>query len=132
MSKKLSPLSSRGKKIKPDQKRTERVYSQLTQEEMAIFEQLCREAGVQKGVYIRAAILSSEKSLPKPVPEINRKVWLELARLSANLNQYQKAINSGDEKAVPNELLLEIRSQVEQLRAELMGNEGENNQREKL
>jgi hypothetical protein len=60
MSKKLSPLSSRGKKIKPDQKRTERVYSQLTQEEMAIFEQLCREAGVQKGVYIRVATRRSE------------------------------------------------------------------------
>ena len=121
MSKNLSPLSSRGKKIEPCEKRTERIYSQLTVEEMAVFEQLCKEAGVQKGVYIRAAILKNEKSLPKPVPEINREVWLELARLSANLNQYQKAINSGYFEAVPNELILEIREKVEQLRAELVG-----------
>ena len=88
MSQKKSPLTYRGKKVKPSEKRTERIYSQLTLEEMEIFEQLCREAGVQKGVYIRAAILSNEKSLPKAVPEINREVWSSLARVCANLNQY--------------------------------------------
>ncbi|NET29963.1 hypothetical protein [Okeania sp. SIO1I7] len=120
MSKNLSPLSSRGKKIKPDQKRTERIYSQLTLEEMAIFEQLCREAGVQKGVYIRAAILSSEKSLSKPVPEINREIWSNLARLSANLNQYQKAINSGIATSYPPGMLESVRELVSQLRADLI------------
>lgn len=99
---------------------------------MKIFEQLCKEAGVQKGVYIRAAIFRNEKSLPKPVPEINRKVWLDLAKLSANLNQYQRAINSGYFEAVPTELILEIKEKVEQLRAELIADESENNQREKL
>ena len=123
MSKKLSPLSSRGKKIKPEQKRTERIYSQLTQEEMAIFEQLCREAGVQKGVYIRAAILSSEKSLPKPVPEINREIWSDLARLSANLNQYQKAINSGIATSYPPGMLESVKELVSQLRADLISDE---------
>ncbi|NEP91387.1 MAG: hypothetical protein F6K18_33865 [Okeania sp. SIO2C2] len=117
----LNSISSRGKKISPSEKRTERIYSQLTKEEMAIFEQMCNEAGVQKGVYIRAAIFNQENSLPKPVPEINRKVWLELARLSANLNQYQRAINSGYFEPVPTELILEIREKVEQLRAELIG-----------
>ncbi|MGK7918137.1 MAG: hypothetical protein AB4038_21805 [Prochloraceae cyanobacterium] len=126
MSKKLSPLSSRGKKIKPSQKRTERIYSQLTLEEMAIFEQLCKEAGVQKGFYIRAAILSSnQKSVakPVPVPEINREVWSSLARLSANLNQYQKAINSGIATSYPPGMLESVRELVEKLRADLISHE---------
>ena len=90
---------------------------------MAIFEQLCREAGVQKGVYIRAAILSSEKSLPTPVPEINREIWSDLARLSANLNQYQKAINSGIATSYPPGMLESVKELVSQLRADLISDE---------
>ncbi len=120
MGQKKSPLSYRGKKIKPSEKRTERIYSLLTLEEKAIFEQLCREAGVQKGVYIRAAILSNEKSLPKPVPEINREVWSQLARVCANLNQYQRAINSGIATSYPPGMLESVLELVQKLRAELI------------
>ena len=136
MSKKESSpnsISFRGKKIQPDQKRTKSISSRLSDEEFAIFEQLCKETGLEGGVYIRYVVLGNEYKLPARVPEINREVWLKLSKLSGNLNQYQKAINQGTATSYPPGMLEEVRELVEQLRADLVSvNESENNQRKEL
>lgn len=117
------PLSFRGKKIKPDQKRTKSISSRLSDEEFAIFEQLCKETGLEGGVYIRSVILGDVYKLPARVPELNREAWLKLSKLSANLNQYQKAINQGIATSYPPGMLEEIRELVEELRARLISDE---------
>ena len=113
-------ISFRGKKIQPDQKRTRSISSRLSDEEFAIFEQLCRETGLEGGVYIRSVIFGDLYKLPARVPELNREVWLKLSKLSANLNQYQKAINQGIATSYPPGMLEEVRELVEQLRADLV------------
>jgi len=126
MSKKESSLNSisfRGKKIEPSQKRTRMISSRLSDEEFEIFNQLCKETGLEGGVYIRYVVLGNEYKLPARVPEINREAWLKLSKLSANLNQYQKAINKGTATSYPPGKLEEVREAVEQLRAELIADE---------
>ncbi|NER02182.1 MAG: hypothetical protein F6K17_05815, partial [Okeania sp. SIO3C4] len=120
MSKKESSLNSisfRGKKIEPSQKRTKSISSRLSDEEFEIFNQLCKETGLEGGVYIRYVVLGNEYKLPARVPEINREVWLELSKLCANLNQYQKAINRGVATSYPPGMLETVKELVEQLRA---------------
>ena len=49
----LNSISFRGKKIQPEQKRTKSISSRLSDEEFEIFNQLCKETGLEGGVYIR-------------------------------------------------------------------------------
>jgi len=77
------------------------------------------DLGIRRRVaaYLRGTALQAQ---PPKIPEINRKAWAELARLAANLNQHQHAINEG--RALPGEVdLTEIRAAVDGLRRELLG-----------
>jgi hypothetical protein len=75
-----------------------------------------RRGGIGRGRWFRQAGLGV---LSQPVPSINRQAWAELARVSANLNQYQKAINEG--RAGGPISLDELRSIVDALRNDLIG-----------
>lgn len=46
--------------------------------------------GMQRGAFLRACFLSS---IPPLVPEINKKLWQELARSASNLNQIALRLN---------------------------------------
>lgn len=72
----------------------------------------------QRGEWLRIAALDQ---LPPSVPEANVQAWAELARLAANLNQAQAAINRGDSDGHQVELLGDLRSAVAALRRELVG-----------
>ena len=72
----------------------------------------------QRGQWLRMAALDQ---LPPMVPVVNAQAWAELARLAANLNQAQLAINRGDRDTHQIELLEDLRKAVVALRRELIG-----------
>jgi hypothetical protein len=72
----------------------------------------------QRGQWLRMATLGQ---LPPMVPAVNALAWAELARLAANLNQAQLAINRGDGDTHQLVLLEDLRNAVVALRRELIG-----------
>lgn len=72
----------------------------------------------QRGEWVRMAALDQ---LPPTVPEANVQAWAALARLAANLNQAQAAINRGEAEGHQVELLEDLREAVATLRRELVG-----------
>ncbi len=72
----------------------------------------------QRGQWLRMAALGE---LPPMVPAVNAQAWADLARLAANLNQAQLAINRGEGAAHQLELLEDLRQAVMALRRELVG-----------
>ena len=72
----------------------------------------------QRGEWLRMAALDQ---IPPTVPDAKVKAWAELARVAANLNQAQAAINRGDSDGHQVELLEDLRAAVASLRRELVG-----------
>ena len=73
---------------------------------------------MQRGEYLRVAALHR---LPPTVPALNREAWAELARLAANINQYQLAINEHRAIGYPPEVLNELRTLLQEFRSNLLG-----------
>lgn len=71
-----------------------------------------------RGEWLRMAAFDQ---IPPTVPAANVKAWAELARLAANFNQAQAAINRGYADSHQVELLEDIRLAVDALRRELVG-----------
>ena len=117
----LQKRSRRGPKPLPtDETRTHCVSVRLNVAELA---QLDSQRGeMQRGEYLRVAALHR---LPPVVPEINKNAWVELSRLSANLNQYQASINA--HRATHQQIDIgHLSDQVAALRNDLLGqNESE-------
>lgn len=55
------------------------------------------------------------------VPVINGERWAELARTTANLNAAMAKVHAGEMSYLPEEVLDELREQVESVRRQLMG-----------
>jgi hypothetical protein len=73
--------------------------------------------------WLRTAALS--RRLPRPpVAAINRAQYVELARLSANLNQLTRLANEGQRVTVSSGLLERL-SETQRLRLALLGIQGE-------
>ena len=112
----LQKRSRRGPKPLPtDETRTHCVSVRLNVVELA---QLDSQRGeMQRGEYLRVAALHR---LPSVVPEINKNAWVELSRLSANINQYQAAINA---RRAPDQQvdIANLSDQVAGLRNDLLG-----------
>lgn len=73
---------------------------------------------VTRGEYIRRAALIAA---PRVVPAVNREAWVELARLSGNLNQLVRHINEGRSYPQPSVDLADLQDAVVRLRADLIG-----------
>ncbi|ABF09713.1 plasmid mobilization protein [Cupriavidus metallidurans] len=94
----------------------------LTKGERALVEQKAVEAGLPPATYIReAALRAIVAPVKSDIPEINRAAWASLARVCANLNQYQAAINAGQATGYPAQFLEELRGQVQMLRRAVIG-----------
>lgn len=77
------------------------------------------DLGIRRHIaaHMRQAALGE---MPTRVPEVNRQAWAELARVAANLNQQQRAINEG--RAAPGPVdLAELRAAVDDVRNRLIG-----------
>ncbi len=78
------------------EKRDFAVNTSWNKSEIAQVEKLAAAAGyTQIATYIRTAILNQGPPPTSPPPE-NRVKWLELARLSSNLNQLSEHLNKGN------------------------------------
>ena len=76
--------------------------------------------GITPGEYMRHAI--TESPMPKPpVPQVNLAAWRELARLAANTNQYQHAVNNGSAHAWQPELIPDLLNAIREVRMALLG-----------
>lgn len=102
----------------PDEVRKLPVTSRLSKIEMTDLDARRRLVKMSRGEYMRACTFGT---LPRTVPEINRQAWVQMARVSANLNQYQAAINSGQAAGYPPVLIGALIDAVEQLRRDLIG-----------
>lgn len=60
------------------------------------------------------------RPLPRPVPRINREVWVRLGPLAASLNQYVRAIQQGQADGAPLLLFEQLRGEVRALRQALI------------
>jgi hypothetical protein len=67
--------------------------------------------------FIRGAVLNFA---PPTVPQVNREAWAELARVAANLNQHQRAVNEGRVPPAPFDFE-SLYAALEQVRAGLVG-----------
>lgn len=73
--------------------RSKLVPMKMTPEEKDRLKLLAQQCGLSLSEYSSSVILG--KPIPSPVvPEANREIYKELARIGANLNQLTKAVNS--------------------------------------
>ena len=75
--------------------------------------------GEPPATFARRVIL--ERSLPRPVPSINREHWAALARLGGNLNQWMQAINAGAVPVAERPAVAELRDLLVAVRDSLVG-----------
>lgn len=107
-----------------DQQRRHAVSCRLTDAELATLDQ--RRGHVSRGEWLRLAALAAP---PRIVPEVNKIAWSDLARAAGNLNQMTRALNEGrwPMANAPDALamLMELRAQLDAVRAQLIGLEGD-------
>ena len=77
-----------------------------------------KEARLSLATFLRKAALGHAIH---SVPVINAQRWAELARTTANLNAVAAKIHTGEISCLPEEVLDELREQVEAVRRALMG-----------
>ena len=99
------------------ERRVHPVSTRLNHGELAMLDELCVKAGMQRGEYLRAAALHK---VPTIIPKVNQDAWSGLGRIGNNVNQIARALNasniSGD--AVPVEDVLRA---IDSLRLALIG-----------
>lgn len=105
----------------------------LSDRDLLILDEKCLKAGFSSySKFLREASLGRE--LPKSVPEVNLKVFLELGRLGANINQLLKKYHEGcfveEEQTV--QLLNEIYNLVQIARKEVRGNDWQAEDRQRV
>lgn len=110
-----------GRRALPDERRRSfRKEVWLSPVELADLKERAAGVGVAPGEYMRRAI--TQAPLPKPpVPSVNMETWRDLARLAANANQYQAAINEGTAISWAPELVPELLEAIRRVRLDLLG-----------
>ncbi len=79
--------------FEPQRLRSKRLSVYVTDAELAELEQRAARLGIQASAYLREAGL---RRLAKPIPELNREAWAQLARSASNLNQVAYRLNLGE------------------------------------
>ena len=115
-------MAKRGRKPTSDP-RTERVGVYLTPKER---DRLAKAAGSDSPQAIASYLRDSAFDRiagRRSVPAVNEEAWVSLARTTANLNQLAWHANSGERVSGEDLLgvLVDLRDEVEALRAELKG-----------
>lgn len=99
------------------------VGVRLNAAEWAVIGRKADALGIRPTTWMRLAALSRQLP-PQRVPEINREVYAELARLAGNINQLARAANAG-RVVVPLQLLKAVQDKLTHLRLELLGDAGD-------
>ncbi len=100
--------------------RASTIGVRVSPSEYAALRDKSAQMGVTPAQWLRQAALSRRLPSP-PVPAINRSVYADLARLSANLNQLAWHANRGESVHVDADLLRQLAFEVRQLRLALIG-----------
>ena len=117
------PHRKRGPKPMPAaDRRVHPVSVRLNSAELAHLDSARAGVRMQRGEYLRHASMGK---LPPTIPAINREAWASLARVAANLNQYQAQINAGGVHGHPPEVIQALAELVQKLRSDLLGIEAE-------
>lgn len=113
------PRRKRGPKpLAVTDKREHCVSVRLNPAELAWLDGVRSLVRMQRGEYLRQASLGK---MPPTIPPINREAWASLARVAANLNQYQHRLNEGTASGHPPETIQALTELVQDLRAQLLG-----------
>lgn len=84
--------AARNAKVAQSERRSRCIRIYLTPEEEAQILAKCQSLAAS--IYCRAKVLGESVARPrKQIPEINRKLYIELSRLSTNLNQMTREMN---------------------------------------
>lgn len=102
-----------------NERRNHCVSVRLNKHELDLLD--ARRSNFERGEWLRMAAIDQ---LPCSIPPVNREAWIELARLAANLNQFQASINAGRASGYPSNFLEEVVAQVKALRRDLLGTGG--------
>lgn len=114
----IGKKSKRGREpMAPDEKREHCVSVRLNDAELKQVDAGRVAHKMKRGEWLRCAAVHQ---LPTVVPAINREAWGKLARIAGNLNQYQRAINTGNANALPDGVLDELRGLLIEVRAGLI------------
>ncbi|MBU2743161.1 mobilization protein [Acidithiobacillus thiooxidans] len=121
-----NPIKKRGgrPRLPDDVHRTIRREVWLSPIELADLKAKAAAQGLRVGEYMRLCITDAKLPAP-PVPPINLQVWQELARLAANANQYQWAINAGQAHAWDRDLIPQLIKAIRAVRLALLGVEAD-------
>ena len=110
--------------VRPKQKVVRENYQlRLLPSERSVMEQKAREAGLKLSEYLRSAGLNRTSKI-NLVPEINRKIYVELGRIGNNINQLTKAAHKSLHRGMgcninPDELSA-LSTMLKQIRSELI------------
>jgi uncharacterized protein (DUF1778 family) len=88
----MSPGDTNSKK--DDGRRDSMITVRVSESERATIESAAEEAGRSVSAHLRASASAAAGGVPAArVPELNRRAWVELAGLAANLNQLARRAN---------------------------------------
>ncbi len=103
----------------PSDRRSRLVQVRFTPAEYERLAERAQALHETPGGFARRMALS--RSLPRPVPTINREQWAALARLGGNLNQWMQAINAGSVPAGDRPAVEALRALLAEVRDGLIG-----------
>ncbi len=108
--------------------REKRITVRYSEEECAELKTSAKNAGKTLSDYLRARSLGKRVKAVASIPEVNRAAYIELSKLSSNLNQLTHHLNKGLVKSIDgNHLLDALRKtykSTEGLRLELVNGAG--------
>ena len=109
MAEETTPKKSKGGRPKgdPNAVRVYRVNARFSQDEYTALKAKAAEMGMTPARWVHEATLSRRLPSP-PIPAINQEAYYNFVRLSSNLNQLSKAVNSGKAVTVDIELLYRL------------------------
>jgi hypothetical protein len=113
--------------LPPDRLRSLRLDFDLSVTERARLDALAAQAGRNVRSFARARALDEPIEIPAPIPEINQEAWRGLAGTGNLLDRLIHHLERGGQPEVEPlvSVVAELRSQVTQLRAELVGMKAE-------
>ena len=115
------PKRGRGGRPKnaPGTVRATTIGVRVSPAELKALQAKAEQMGMTPAHWLREAALSRRLPTP-PVPAINRAHYVELARLSGNINQLAKLANTGHPVTVDSAFLQRLGAEVAQLRLALL------------
>lgn len=102
--------------------RIEKFQLCLTKQEKLQATQLAKNLGTTVSAFFRSAIYKKhEISQIRSLPEINVKTYLKLGKLSNNINQIAKVLNSYQKlnTTIPYDVLFELKQEVDEIKKQL-------------